>query len=234
MVASEFYSDSRKTFNVKWVITKRFLMLFSLCFFNLLTFFNILGWIGTTIKNKLRFLPFGCGCTGDIGHTVTHKTEHWIIRTTIEIKERRSKYLMFKIFLVFIWVFAIYQSIHLQCCNVRFHETMDQPPAWQVQNCIADASFNKIFVMRGNVFLYACSKIFLKFVSRNSSFDDSLILLLCGDIEKNPGPENWYSLRHPNMCPFFKLQFTWFLTIKNCYQRAKMTLLNLLISMADL
>ena len=204
MVASEFDSDSRKTFNVKWVITKRFLMLFSLCLFNLLTFFNILGWIGSTIKNKLRFLLFGCRCTGDIGHTVTHKTEHWVMRTTIEIKERRSKYLMFKIFLVFIWVFATYQSIHLQCCNVHFHETMDQPPAWQVQNCIADASFNQIFIMRSNVFLYACSKIFIKFVSRNSSFDDSLILLLSGDIEKNPGPENWYSLRHPNMCPFFR------------------------------
>ena len=41
-------------------------------------------------------------------------------------------------------------------------------------------------------------------MSRNSSFDDSFILLLSGDIETNPGPENWYSLRHPNMCPFFR------------------------------
>ena len=30
------------------------------------------------------------------------------------------------------------------------------------------------------------------------------ILLLSGDVEKNPGPENWYSLKHPNMCGFFR------------------------------
>ena len=30
-----------------------------------------------------------------------------------------------------------------------------------------------------------------------------MIFLLCGDIERNPGPDNWYSLRHPKMCGFF-------------------------------
>ena len=33
---------------------------------------------------------------------------------------------------------------------------------------------------------------------------DILLLLLSGDIERNPGPENWYSLRHPKMCGYFR------------------------------
>ena len=32
---------------------------------------------------------------------------------------------------------------------------------------------------------------------------DILLLLLSGDIEKNPELENWYSLRHPKMCGYF-------------------------------
>ena len=31
-----------------------------------------------------------------------------------------------------------------------------------------------------------------------------LLLLMGGDIEINPGPNNWYSLGHPNMCGYFR------------------------------
>ena len=84
---------------------------------------------------------------------------------------------------------------------------MDQPHPLQIQNSIVDASNNQILAMRSHVFLYTCSKIsHLKFARKKSSIDDRYLLLLCGDIESHPGPDNinCYSLRHPSMCPFFR------------------------------
>ena len=50
--------------------------------------------------------------------------------------------------------------------------------------------------------LYSCSKVGLKGLLKKKII--FLLLLVCGDIEKIPGPDNWYSLKHPKMCGFFR------------------------------
>ena len=52
--------------------------------------------------------------------------------------------------------------------------------------------------------MYFCSKVDLKSYSKNKSSFDVLLLLLSGDVEINPGPDNWYSLWNPKMCGFFR------------------------------
>ena len=123
------------------------------------------------------------------------------------IRERGINYkeLVFKIFLVVLWVSYTFIMLHSQCCDSFRIKTKVGPPHWQVQNSLLDANLNQICTLRSHIFLYACSKITIKCLHVKSSFD-IFLLLLSGDIETNPGPETLtcYSLQHPNMCPFFR------------------------------
>ena len=109
---------------------------------------------------------------------------------------------LFKVFLVAFWAILTYQGLHLQCCDTNSYR--DQPPIWQVQNSVVNASKNQICCLRSYIFLYFCSKVDLKSYSKRKSSFDVFLLLLSGDVEVNPGPENWYSLQHPKMCGFFR------------------------------
>ena len=51
------------------------------------------------------------------------------------------------------------------------------------------------------IFLYACRELPVKSMHRKKSPYMVMILLLSGDIEKNPGPETtWTTIRHPDYC----------------------------------
>ena len=99
-------------------------------------------------------------------------------------------HIILKIFLIILCVFLTRASTF----NVVIS---DQSPDWQVQNSIIYASKKQICSLRSHIFLYSCSS--LKSIYKNKSSFNNLILLLCGDIERNPGPDNWYSLRQPKM-----------------------------------
>ena len=126
---------------------------------------------------------------------------------TIETKKYflifRRDAIMLKLLLIFLWVFITYQGLHLQCCDS--FQSNGLPPDWQVQNSIVAASNNQVPCLRSQIFLYFCCKIKPLFKCRPSyQYHVHIsILLLCGDIESNPGPD-CYSLRHPQMCGFFR------------------------------
>ena len=128
------------------------------------------------------------------------KTKNIITAIIAKNTVKNDYHLILKVFLIIIWIFLTYQGLHLQCCD---NYQSEQPPDWQVQNSIVDASKNQICRLRSHIFLYSCSKICLKSVYKKKSYD-ILLLLLSGDIEKNPGPENWYSLNHTFLDVYFR------------------------------
>ena len=76
-----------------------------------------------------------------------------------------------------------------------------------VQNCIVESSINNIYVIKSNIFLYACKCLSHFRYPKCYSYDNRYLLLISSDVEKNPGPVDCtqYTLQHPNLCPFYRV-----------------------------
>ena len=113
------------------------------------------------------------------------------------IIRRRSMSTLFY-FLFFTWL-LFYQGLYYKSsCQ---HSEL---PLWESHNIHSYKGKKQIFCANLLFCLYSSSKFGRKCFTRNNMSFMFQILLLSGDVEKNPGPENWYSLKHPNMCGFFR------------------------------
>ena len=72
---------------------------------------------------------------------------------------------------------------------------------WECRNFSFNSGKLQVNSVQNLFCLYFCSKVGLKGLLKKILF---LLLRVCGDIEKNPGPDNWYSLKHQKMCGFFR------------------------------
>ena len=110
---------------------------------------------------------------------------------------------IFLICLTLIWVFISYQTLHHQCGDTT---SKDQPPELQAKNYIVYARDNQPCFLSSYIFLYACRELPVKSMHRKKSPYMVMILLLSGDIEKNPGPETtWTTIRHPDYCNYLRV-----------------------------
>ena len=69
------------------------------------------------------------------------KTKNIITVIIAKNTVKNDYHLILKVFSIIIWIFLTYQGLHLQCCD---NYQSEQPPDWQVQNSIVDASKNQI------------------------------------------------------------------------------------------
>ena len=197
-------SLASSTCNLKWCMVRRVsiiitLVLYAMDFFWCKMIQYVFVWIGR-LNIKLR-----CRYGTIAGKLVIVKKDIIITVPFMIIKKRRPNHIIFKAFLLIFWVLAVFQKLNFGQ-NQSWNDSKGQPHPFQVQNYIVDASSNQIYAIRSHIFLYACSNLSLHKFVKKRSFDDRLLLLLCGDIEANPGPGscNWYSLSHPSMCPFYR------------------------------
>ena len=198
---------------LKWGLVRRVSILVILVSYNLLFVYKVIKyksfhWIGILgRKLKSRYGRY----TGKFEIIISQKSDITIITVPfIIVRKRRPNYTILKVLFIILWVFLVNHQLNSGMCK-KLNEYTGQPHPVQVQNYIVDASANQIYVIRSRVFLYtlyskSLFKVSIKKYIKRRSFDDRYLLLICGDVEANPGPGscNCYSLGHPSMCPFFR------------------------------
>ena len=128
----------------------------------------------------------------------------YLIRGNIYRKDRtsiRTKSVI-QIFLIFMWIFILYQGLHLQSCDAK---PGGQPPDLQAQNYIVYASNNQICTLRSLTFVYSCTEVRVTIDCKKNITYIFLLLLLSGDVETNPGPASWTAIRQPDFCNFLRV-----------------------------
>ena len=97
-------------------------------------------------------------------------------------------------------------SIQFHCLSKKCSSVNDHEPSHlQVENYIANANNFQSGFLQNLIVKYACSRISkLSAINNHISSYAHILLLLSGDIEKNPGPSNWSSFSDPNMCGYFR------------------------------
>ena len=119
---------------------------------------------------------------------------------SLKVVRKKNNYRCQKIYFI-ILIFVNYHA--LSNFKSQWVYSSDQPPNF-AGNYIADASKVHSFFLHNRVLSFSISKLRLYSSRKQVSSYALLLLLQSGDIERHPGPENWYSLRHPNMCGYFR------------------------------
>ena len=118
---------------------------------------------------------------------------------------------------IILWLVFTYQ-VMWDKNNNKVH----QLPLWESKKFSVD--FIKCRIDRSqNLFcLFSSSKTSLYGLCKEKEYAFFLlILLICLDVERNPGPENWHSMKHPKLCGYFRTAVFFVSKNKNLFQKMK-------------
>ena len=107
--------------------------------------------------------------------------------------------------MILLW-FSIHETLKFNSWEIKRAQVVKVHPI-VIQNSIVDASINQFNVIQANFSYYSCFLVSKLKLYKGYTYDDFFLLLLCSDVEINPGPVECtpYSTCHPSLCAFYRI-----------------------------